>query len=1362
VSQKYSTCVERDITFHLPNGKVYQANALLDSGATHASYITPSAIDAILDLCPAITIHHLNSSVNLADGITTSKVSGIVHLNTTIHGPVGDHHGCIPLKIAALSPKHACFVGLPTLCTLFKTLFIECIESFESPDKEQVHNCISKLDEYVQLIPQFLIDSYEEHTNVWSHLVEQEAPEELLIPQPLDFAAFIAEESFAHNKKQFLSEWQSKMCPEYITNNQMTPEEAIAFNSFCHYMEERGHLAFMPGPSGWSFISGVEVSIDWDKPLPTSFPCKPVYPPHTVRTNCDRYIDSLLKYFWVPSDATTLTPILIVPKPGSEFSVRIVAMYNKTVNNYITNYVWAIPSPLDKAHQFLGCRWFGTGDLTRAFHQLRLSEDSSRALSVATHRGNFRPCAIPEGVKFGSQYLQQVVMHAFADMESFCDAIYDNLFFYAPTLEEFLLCMIRIFDRCIEHNIVLSLDKTKFGFSQVQFGMQIDGTGYTVDPTRIDAIRRIAMPTNVHETRSALGLFNWLSPFVPNYAVLAAPIHDMTKSTFTFDKDRWDRNYEEDFIKLREACSDGLIKVGLPDYTKTWITYSDASEVACCGVIVMLNDEGTQIPIQIVSHKFTDRAFRWDIIQKEAYSIFFNYVKGKNMLLGKAHKCMTDHANLLAMEQSKRRVIQNIVLFLQQFNIEGIWHVAGTKNPADYATRAGIDEVKQVHEFLLECTPSQYGNVPDSSSLADELHCMAQVACIQDSHSKRLLSELLQAGRSKADALDTIYCVYTASSCHYYSGYAFDHLAHEIDHIAATLDESEALSTFHSVHNSTVGHWGLTKTMFNLDRDYPEHGLTKEQVSRFLLGCHICAKTRKALVPAVIPLRKDLRNFQIDKQHVHRAFIMIDFVDLPVTASGNVGATIIANGFSKSTRIYPQVDNTAESLALTMIRYTSSYGLFVYIRSDQGSDYMSKVFQRTREILGRPNLLFVHITSLPYRPQGHGTETHVKLVVSTLRKCVNDPHWPYPDWDSPLAIATVEVILNFSQHSITKQVPIAIDTGTAEQFFPLPDYSTIPDASDSKTLNQYLTNFKIVRDILYDNHQFLHDKNVTSNTAATQDTLKVGQFVYHHSHDDANKLAFIRKGPFQVMAHDKGTNEVHIKDMVRHSILKAYSGHLSVFTGTPEDAIQASRLDNQQYEITRILGYRGDPEKRTTMEFLILFADNSEVWRTYDQDLDSTIQYETFCSTNHELRYLLRLASLAPMTRKWLRSHPFVIEPQSSCYVNLRSWGQLWYSELALPDVFTQRYVVKATYGNTLRIRGRDHVEVSFPIFEEHWLSKDALDFEWISLWGRYIELDPSWIVIDEPFVILYPQVLPESTRTQLLVRAQRILALSK
>ena len=54
----------------------------------------------------------------------------------------------------------------------------------------------------------------------------------------------------------------------------------------------------------------------------------------------------------------------------------------------------------------------------------------------------------------------------------------------------------------------------------VQYGVsiQIDGTGYTVDPTRIDAICRIAMPTNVHETRSALGLFNWLSPFVPTYA----------------------------------------------------------------------------------------------------------------------------------------------------------------------------------------------------------------------------------------------------------------------------------------------------------------------------------------------------------------------------------------------------------------------------------------------------------------------------------------------------------------------------------------------------------------------------------------------------------------------------------------------------------------------------------------------------------------------------------------------------------------------------------------------------------------------------------------------------------------------------
>jgi RNase H-like domain found in reverse transcriptase/Integrase zinc binding domain len=1333
------------------NGLTHEGIVLLDSGATGANYIQPTCFEILQHLDPSVNskYHPAPSRVSLADETTTVKVYGYVHLDISIEDPRGSsHNASIVFKVADLTNRVDCFIGLPTLCTKLKSLFFCCIDSYDPADLQEIHVSLRHVQEYTltppyaSLLPNaFNTGSYEIHTDVWNAYHEQHAPEESNIPFPVDFAAFIAEHNFETNKRIFLASWEAKICPPELITGPLTPPDQLAYDRFKDFMNTVGFRAFLPGPDGWKFVKGIEVNIDWSEPLPSSFPINLTYPPHALRHNTERYIESLLSYFWVPSDATTLTPILVVAKPGSEFEVRIVAMYNKTVNKYITSYSWAIPSPLDKIMQCHECHWFGTGDLTRAFHQLRLSLASSKALSVATHRGNFRPLGIPEGVKFGSQYLQQFVSHVFADMESFCDAIYDNLFFYAKTLPTFLQRFQDIIMRCIEHDIILSLDKTHFGHSQIQFGMEIDGAGYRVDPTRIDAIRKVQFPTNLSQARSVLGLFNWLSPFVHNYQQLAAPISDMTKQNFDFKKQvEWARDYVADFNKLREACTEGLMKLGIPNYSLDWVTYSDASDIACCGIIVMIDNNGQQIPIQLCSHKFSDVACRWMIIQKEAYSIFFNYKRGINILLGKSHSCMTDHANLLQMNKSERPVIQNIVLFLQRFNIREVLHVPGNKNPADFPTRSAIDGQD---DLPMEEILATVGIEQQSEINIEETILLAESVMMISKPNKRFIKSKMKEGVSRSEAIEMLCCLTFASSCNYGDGYHFEHLAHDIEEIANILEDHEALEMFHATHNSQVGHWGLHKTMYLLNRDYPAINISKEQVARFLLNCHICNKTRKALTPAVVPLRKDLRVFSHDDPHTHRSFISIDWVSLPETKKGNTGAQIIMNGFSKSTRIYPQRSNTAEELVQSFICHYSRYGAFTYVKSDQGSDYMSHAFELTRILLGRPNVLFVHITGLPHRPESHGTEPAVKQVVSSLRKCINDPHWPYSNWDDSLSISTIEMIINFTPNSYTKQVPIAVDNGTADQFFPLPSDANIPDASDSKVLHAFMSNFNTIRRILIDNHAFLHQRNVDYNSN-NQQTLTRGTLVYHDNLAPKNKLQFLRHGPHEVTGHEQGSNDVFVRDLVNDYIIKVYSGHLSVFNGTREEAIQASRLDNQQYEITRILGYRGNPEKRTTMEFLILFADGSEVWRVYDKDIDATQSYELFCNQNHELRYLLRNADQMRSTRKYLVSHPFFIAPSSTCYVNLRSWGQLWYDSLNLPNQYTSRYVVLAIYGNTVTYRGIQRVETTFPVFDERFEGKDALDFEWITLWGTCTELDPSWILVDDTLCMLYPQLLPE------------------
>ena len=144
-----------------------------------------------------------------------------------------------------------------------------------------------------------------------------------------------------------------------------------------------------------------------------------------------------------------------------------------------------IPNVRDEVLRCAGMTCFGNADVARAFYQLRLLLTASLALSVATHRGNYRPICVPEGVLFGSQYLQQVMTKVLEADEDFTLVLFDNLFMFCSTLERFWEAFIWILERCIEYGVVLSL-KVIFGMQVTFSGLREKGASHLAnDPVRM-------------------------------------------------------------------------------------------------------------------------------------------------------------------------------------------------------------------------------------------------------------------------------------------------------------------------------------------------------------------------------------------------------------------------------------------------------------------------------------------------------------------------------------------------------------------------------------------------------------------------------------------------------------------------------------------------------------------------------------------------------------------------------------------------------------------------------------------------------------------------------------------------------------
>lgn len=77
-----------------------------------------------------------------------------------------------------------------------------------------------------------------------------------------------------------------------------------------------------------------------------------------------------------------------------------------------------------------------------------------------------------------------------------------------------------------KQKLKVKLTKCSFLRSSILFlGFKISKDGISPDPIKLRTTDAIKSPTNVSETRSILGLFNYLKSHVDKYAVISKPIN---------------------------------------------------------------------------------------------------------------------------------------------------------------------------------------------------------------------------------------------------------------------------------------------------------------------------------------------------------------------------------------------------------------------------------------------------------------------------------------------------------------------------------------------------------------------------------------------------------------------------------------------------------------------------------------------------------------------------------------------------------------------------------------------------------------------------------------------------------------------
>jgi len=222
----------------------------------------------------------------------------------------------------------------------------------------------------------------------------------------------------------------------------------------------------------------------------------------------------------------------------------------------------------------------------------------------------------------------------------------------------------------------LKASKCKFGYESIEFvGHVFEKNGYRLSNERRDQILDLLVPKNIKELRRVIGLVNYFRNFVPNLSILLKPLTDLTGN-----KDyNWDEDCNIAWRRLKEEIANVGMLYGIEEEGEL-LVYTDASITGVGGILKQFRkSENREVPIIFISKKFSSVAARWSTIEQECYGIFYTLMKLKTFLLGRKFIVVTDHKNLLYLQNSNIPKLIRWRLCLLEFDFV-IRHIAGEEN----------------------------------------------------------------------------------------------------------------------------------------------------------------------------------------------------------------------------------------------------------------------------------------------------------------------------------------------------------------------------------------------------------------------------------------------------------------------------------------------------------------------------------------------------------------------------------------------------------------------------------------------------------------------------------------------------------
>ena len=667
-----------------------------------------------------------------------------------------------------------------------------------------------------------------------------------------------------------------------------------------------------------------------------------------------------------PSTSPWSSPIVLVSKKDG--STRFCVDYRK-LNNITHKDSYPLPRIDDTIEALAGAEWFSALDLKSGYWQVPLDDAAKEKTAFSTGSGLWQFKVMPFGLCNAPATFERLMEQVLLGLPTSIALVYlDDIVVPGCTFSHQISNLRQVFKSLRKAKLKLSPKKCTLFKREVKFlGHTVSG-GVAPDPGKVEAVAQWPRPTTPEEIKRFLGLCSYYRRFVPSFAEIAHPLHQLATAN-PFD---WTQEAEDAFQKLKLVLTNPPI-LAYPDPNHVFILDTDASAFGIGGVLSQKVDEQERV-IAYFSRALTTAERHYCVTRKELLAMlksiehFHAYLYGRKFLLRSDHAALQWLLHFRCPEGQVARWIQS----LQQYDFT-VQHRPGSKHGnADALSRRPCLNEACRHCDKLDSQEQQKiqgeSDIPQVATLqlnqSDSVHNKSahelRQAQLDDPDIKPVLEWFGQS--SNKPSWEEV-APYSSKTKIWQSLRVFDGVLYRRWETPSGDDTVKQLvlpkslwqEVLQELHDTrTAGHLGRAKTLGRIRQRFYWVQCRKD-VQDWCHNCDLCAQKRGPQKKIKAPMRKYIVGSPM-------------LGPLPLTESGNKYIVVIADYFTKWVEALPIPDQEATTIAELLIKEViCRFGVPQQIHSDQGRNFESILFAEMCKLLG-----IKKTRTTPYHPASDG------------------------------------------------------------------------------------------------------------------------------------------------------------------------------------------------------------------------------------------------------------------------------------------------------------------------------------------------------------------------------------------------------